>query len=59
VLENEAALKSIDSFHNIKIKLDKYEEIDLKEMITNELVNIRALKDTYENHIVLRHTSSI
>jgi hypothetical protein len=28
-------------------------------MITNELINIRALKDTYESHIVARHTSSI
>lgn len=59
VLEHEAALKSIQSFQNVKVQVDKYEEIDLKEMITNELVNIRALKDTYESHIVARHTSSI
>jgi uncharacterized membrane-anchored protein YhcB (DUF1043 family) len=59
VLEHEAALKSIESFQSVKIQVDKYEEIDLKEMITNELVNIRALKDTYESHIVSRHTSSI
>jgi hypothetical protein len=59
VLEHEAALKSIESFQNIKLKLDKYEEIDFKELITNELVNIRALKDTYESHIMARHSSSI
>lgn len=59
VLEHEAALKSIESFQNIKLKMDKYEEIDLKELITNELVNIRALKDTYESHIMARHSSSI
>ena len=59
VLEHEAALKSIESFQNIKLKMDKYEEIDLKELITNELINIRALKDTYESHIMARHSSSI
>ena len=59
MLEHEAALKSIESFQNIKLKMDKYEEIDLKELITNELVNIRALKDTYESHIMARHSNSI
>ena len=58
-LEHESALKSIESFDLIKIKLDKYDHLDLKQLITNELINIRALKDTYESHIVARHSSSI
>lgn len=58
-LEHQSALKTIESFENVKVAINQYEEIDLKQLITNELVNIRALKDTYESHSVARHTSSI
>lgn len=58
-LEHQSAIKSIQSFENVKIALDQFEEIDLKQLITNELVNIRALKETYESHSMARHTSSM
>ena len=58
-LEHDAAIKSIESFESIRLKLDNYCEIDIKELITEELENIRNLKDRYETHVVTRHNSTI
>lgn len=58
-MEHQSALKTIESFDNVRVAINKYDEIDLKQLVTNELANIRALRDTYESHSVARYSTSI